>query len=271
MLVTLLPSELVKVTNEEALHALHQRLCSQYVGPAGKAPAVIEIKIQNGSGAYSSFEDPALVGKPPKRGDYKIAMPMVVWLRPDIVLQVTLFTDEAAGSDLADGLRMMQSAKPIGHPAPVSPETMAKLARKPIQIRGPDAVLMIPMSTFKSLGIDDPRRNYFAYVDDQGINLSGWMDEASHYSGFRSFWETEKATMEKGTGLKVTEEEIKIIAGWNAVTYTIKTGQVVQRNLRACRVTGNTWADLHLSVVASDGGSADLEGVLKTLLLKRDS
>jgi len=96
------------------------------------------------------------------------------------------------------------------------------------------------------------------------------MDEASNFSSFRNFWAHEKSAMEKGTRLKTSDEEMKIIAGWNVVTYAIKTGGLVQRNLRACRVTGNTWADVHLSVVVP-GTNADLENVLKTILLKRDS
>lgn len=271
LLITLLPNELVKISDDASLRALHQRLCSPMVGPSGKSAEVTEIKIQNGTGLYSVFEDPTLVGKPPKRGDYKIAIPMVVWLRPDIVLQITLFTDNATGPDLIEALKMIQRAKAVGHPAPVSSETMVMLGRKPIEIRGPDAVLVIPMSTFKPTGTGDKGRNYFAFIDDKRINLSGWMDQASRYSGFRAFWDHEKAAMEKGTGLKTADEEMKIIAGWNAVTYTIKLGDLEQRNLRACRVTGNTWADLHLSVVASDGTNADLETVLKTILLKRDS
>lgn len=270
LLITLLPNELVKLSDAASLRALHQRLSAKAYGPRGNTATITEIKVTKGIGVYSVFEDPTLMGKPPKQADYKVAIPMLVWLQPDVVLQITLFTDDAASTDFTEGLQMVRSAKAVGHPAPMSAETTAMLARRPIEIRGPDALLIIPMSTFKPTGMADQRRNYFSFVDDQHINLSGWMDEASHFSSFRSFWAHEKAAMGKGTGLTTSDEEMKIIAGWNVVTYTIKTGPLAQRNLRACRVTGNTWADLHLSVVAP-GTSADLENVLKTILLKRDS
>jgi len=138
LLITLLPNELAKISDEASLRALHQRLSAKVYGPRGNTAATTEIKVTKGLGVYSVFEDPTLVGKPSKRGDYKVAIPMLVWLQPDVVLQVTLFTDDAASSDLTEGLQMIQSAKAVGRAPPLSAETAAKLARRPIEIRGPD-------------------------------------------------------------------------------------------------------------------------------------
>ena len=270
LMITLIPIDVAGITDEASLNALYLRVWSSTVSASAGAPDLKTLSVVNGSGLYATNEDPTLVGKPPKRDDFKFATPMLLWLRPDILVQATLLTDTANGSDFTEGMQIVQSARVVGHLSPISPETKAALERKPILIRGPDAVLLIPMSTFKPAGTADEARHYFSFINDRGINLSGWMDEASRYSGFSSFWAKEKAKLEQKAGFKISHEQTKLIGSWTTVLYTVDVGGAVQRNLRACRTTGRTWADLHLSVMGNSGTDADLEAVVKSLVLKRD-
>jgi hypothetical protein len=270
LMITLIPIEVARITDEASLKALYLRIWTSTVSASAGAPDLKTLNVVTGSGLYATNEDPTLVGNPPKRDDFKFATPMLLWLRPDILVQATLLTDTADGSDFTEGMQIVQSARVVGHLSPISSETKAALEQKPILIRGPDAVLLIPMSTFKPTGAADEARHYFAFINNRGINLSGWMDEASRYSGFSSFWAKEKAKLEQQTGFKIGNEQTKLIGAWTTVLYTVDVGGRVQRNLRACRTTGKTWADLHLSVMANAGTDADLEAVVKTLVLKRD-
>src|SRR5437667_11567002 len=58
LLVTLLPIELVKVSDEASLRVLYQRLWSSSMGASAGAPQVTELKVTNGSGLYATHEDP---------------------------------------------------------------------------------------------------------------------------------------------------------------------------------------------------------------------
>jgi len=83
----------------------------------------------------------------------------------------------------------------------------------------------------------------------------------------KSFWASEKAAAVEKSGLTIADESFKPINGWSAVLYTASVGGFSQKNIRACRVVGDTWADIHLSVSRPDGTWADLESVVAALTL----
>jgi hypothetical protein len=269
LLVTLIPMEITKVSDAASLRMFHRGLCAPMMTSLDQRLNVSELKLAQGSGVYTTFEDPDLVGKPVKRGSYKAATPVALWLPPDVVLQVTLFTDTVSGPDVEEGLKILTSAKLTGNPLPPRPVAPAGTPSGPVSIRGVDAALMLP-AEFKPTGAarrDDP--SYFSYVNEAYVNLSGWVDTASNYPGFAPFWAREKTALEKGMRLQITDEKISKVGGWDVAAYTTEISGVVQKHLRACRIEGKTWVDLHLSAVVVDGKSPDLEATLKQVGFKK--
>jgi hypothetical protein len=268
LLVTIVPTEVARVSDDVSLRAFHRRLCQPMMSSPHQVLTITDLKLANGIGVYATFEDPSLVGKPAKHGDYKFAIPVAVWLQSKITLHATLFTDSSTGAEATEGLQIIQSAKlTTSHPSASNSAT--RVSDQPT-LRGPDALLTLPSGNFRPTGIsraDDP--GYFSYADNTGVNLSGWLEKADGYSGFRTFWSHEKAALEKGMGTKVLDEDVKTIGAWSVVSYTLRIGTLVQKHLRACRVEGDTWADLHLSTIVVGGKSADLESVLKRVELKK--
>jgi hypothetical protein len=55
---------------------------------------------------------------------------------------------------------------------------------------------------------------------------------------------------------------------WEAVLYSVSLDKnLSQKNLRACRVVGETWADIHLSITSASSTWKDLEDVVSGLSL----
>jgi hypothetical protein len=57
---------------------------------------------------------------------------------------------------------------------------------------------------------------------------------------------------------------------WSVVCYTVDLGTVNQKNLRACRVVGDAWADIHISKTGADADWKDLKAALAELSLKTE-
>ena len=60
----------------------------------------------------------------------------------------------------------------------------------------------------------------------------------------------EKAQMEKNIGTPVRNESLRLVAGWTVVGYDVVLdgAALTQKNLRACKIVGDAWVDVHLSV-----------------------
>jgi hypothetical protein len=109
--------------------------------------------------------------------------------------------------------------------------------------------------------------NYFYVAAPNDVLISGWLEPAKKYAGFRAFWTTEKRALEEH-GTKVEHESVKMIGEWNAVLFSNPLdANVVQSNIRACRVRGTIWADVHLSRIGPAPDWTELESALKTLNL----
>lgn len=264
--VSVFPPEL-KITDLLSLRRFHRGACKSLMSSPDAPLDTAEFQTADGTGVYATFEDPDLVGKPIQKGNCKFATVLTVWLRPETVLQITLLTDAKTGPDFEEGLAIARSAKLVaagGPPRAAAPPANAAGAGavKPITIAGVDAVLTLPAG-FEATGAARPKDGYFSFSHDSGVMLSGWLDHAQRYSDFKAFWAREKASLEKGMGSRVRDEKFLQLEGWDVVAYTTETRGLQQNHLRACRVEGKTWADLHLSTVVMNGRGADLEDALK--------
>jgi hypothetical protein len=80
----------------------------------GQRPADIEVKalpISGGLAVYANFTDSELVGRPPVRGDYKTATPILVSLGTSYLVKITILCDDLSGRDYAEALEIVKSIK----------------------------------------------------------------------------------------------------------------------------------------------------------------
>jgi hypothetical protein len=89
--------------------------------------------------------------------------------------------------------------------------------------------------------------------------LSGWLEPAERYKGLDAFWDSEKKAPVYGGALAPTRVEMLRGGPWEVVAFDVALPGGAQSNLRAERVLGGTWIDLHLST-ASTRSPAELAG-----------
>jgi len=85
-------------------------LCRKYVPASVERTVTLKhYTLIKGHGAYALFTDSALVGIPPKPGDYKVMAPGFIKLSESIQLIVTLYADSADGPELAAMISTVES------------------------------------------------------------------------------------------------------------------------------------------------------------------
>jgi hypothetical protein len=266
VLLTVVPAEVAKVGDGESLKNFFRLLARPYLSAPTAKLFAKELTLPQGIALYATFEDPDRVGKPIQPGSYKVTTPVGVLISNGAVLHVCIFTDSTEGRDLNEALQIVQSAQPRGYKSPVA--EVAKAGSKQI-VRVPalGSVLLLP-GRFKPAQKGNTNPGYFSFVDEQHVNLSGWLAHSAEFKNMKEFWAKEKNTMITKAGIVITDESSKIISGWSAVLYTVQMPEMApQRNIRACRVVGDTWADVHLSLVEPSENWKVLEDVLNTLTL----
>ncbi|GAA5146176.1 hypothetical protein GCM10023213_38830 [Prosthecobacter algae] len=70
---------------------------------------VQKIRLKSGVGFYACFTDPNLVGKPPEPRNYKVLAPAMIVLSKDVLISVTLFTDDKTSQEFTDLVKMLES------------------------------------------------------------------------------------------------------------------------------------------------------------------
>ncbi|MBM2841981.1 MAG: hypothetical protein HW412_2509 [Bacteroidetes bacterium] len=78
-------------------------------GSVEKKAVLKEFKLKRGYGAYCSFTDESLVGKPPIRGNYKTMTSGFVGLSEDVTGAVTLLSDSFASQEFKTMLSIVES------------------------------------------------------------------------------------------------------------------------------------------------------------------
>lgn len=87
-------------------------------GSVEKKAVPKEFSLKSGFGLYCSFTDASLVGKSPARGNYKTVSPGLIYLTKDLVLAVTIFTDDLSGPEFKQLVDIIQSTQLLQRPAP---------------------------------------------------------------------------------------------------------------------------------------------------------
>lgn len=265
-LISLLPASQATATDLVGLKRFHARICTPFLPSPDFAVESRDLKPVHGIGVYATFEDPSLVGKTPAPGEYKNATSACLFLGGDVLVQATILCDDPTAPEFREALDMLRGIAASGGktsgrpPAPRLPAATSPTG--PLRVVPPAGFTESPLK-------ENPHPGYFAYVNAQGVMLTGWLDQASKFKGMRSFWATEKAGLEKSAGIPIRNETLKIVGSWNVVSYEVPLEPgVMQKNLRACKTAGGTWADLHLSCPpGSSLTTADLEAVLTQIKL----
>lgn len=258
VLISVLPAGRLGVSNAATLREFNYKACKPYLPTPDAQVNPREMTLTSGLGLYVSFEDPSLAGQPPKKGDYKVATTASLYLGQDVLIHATILCDNVGTADFKQALDILKSVTVKSLPAAIAPVKPAPLATSPgrtFVVRPPEGFAAANLKANDAPG-------YFSYVRADGVMLTGWLDQAAKFKGMRTFWASEKASLENNTGIKIANESFKIVGGWNVVSYDVAVGAVLQQNIRACRVYGGTWVDVHLSQTGAEASQRNLEAVL---------
>lgn len=142
-----------------------------------------------------------------------------------------------------------------------------------LQMRVPKAGL-IPVRN--SPGAADSARYFFLADEAKHVYISGWFESSSRFPGVKSLWSDQVDDWHR-RGLPAPQASAFLTVGeWEAVSYEIVAPELTGHDchLRAHRVRGDTWIDLHLSVLAAlscDQGRAPLEALLNSIRVSEKS
>jgi hypothetical protein len=238
------------------------RAGTQHMQPPNAEFAPTQFTIADGKGYWTTFEDPDLKGKPIQKGNTKLATVAFILMSNGEVLQATLLTNTKDSSEFQEGFEIIKSAKIV----PAS-EQATRDATKSVVFRAPGlpGTVHFPIGYIETATSRLQSSNYFMVTHNNATSISGWIDEATHYSGFREFWKHEKQAL-VDHDMAPHKERVTKIGDWDAVVYLIDAGDVLKiKNLRACRVTGKVWVDVHISISRSDATWEELENALKSI------
>jgi hypothetical protein len=266
VLITYLPRAMTKINDLASLKTFFGMLSIPYLQSPDTPVLPTELTLPHGLALYATFVDPDLVGKPAKKDDYKTATPVAVLVNGSGILHITIYTDSVDTAEFAEAMKIVQSVAPSSEGAD-GPRVSKNQDRTILSVTALGAALSLPARFQPGLKMNS-HPGYFMYVDENRVNLSGWLEQSVRFNGMKSFWAAEKATMTEEAGFVVEGETFQIINGWTAVLYTVRIeGREPQKNIRACRVVGDTWADVHLSILETGSTWKQLENVVKELTL----
>lgn len=111
VLISILAKDKQEFLDQELLKTILRGDCRSYVtSPTEMAQIEVQaLSITGGIGFYVTFTDPDLVGKPPKKGDFKTATPVIFAIGSRYLLKATILADDPAGSDFADAMAIISS------------------------------------------------------------------------------------------------------------------------------------------------------------------
>ena len=112
ILLSLLPANVpgYEVTDLASLKGFNLVASRPFLPSPDARPPVTELKVANGLGVFLTNEDPALIGKAPPPGEYKIATTATLLLGGKTLVHCTIFYDEKNSTDFKEALKILLSA-----------------------------------------------------------------------------------------------------------------------------------------------------------------
>jgi len=112
VLLSLLPADVpgYEVTDLPSLKGFNLVASRPYLSEPDTRPAQSELSVPGGLGVFLTNEDPALVGRPVPRGEFRIATTVSLLLGGKTLLHCTIFHDEKDSLDLKEAMKLILSA-----------------------------------------------------------------------------------------------------------------------------------------------------------------
>lgn len=107
------------VTDLDSLKIFNRLAARPYLPAPDARPPVTELKVNDGLGVAMTNEDPALIGKPPPPGEYKIATTVTLLLHGNLLVHATIFHDEKDSVDFGEAMKTILSAVPAVRARPI--------------------------------------------------------------------------------------------------------------------------------------------------------
>lgn len=230
------------------------------------------ITLRQGTGWYAQFTDPALVGKPPVPGNFKVMRSALLALDTHSIVVATMQFDDPNRPEAAAMLSLVASMRFTRNAAVASAASdslQLKQAGKGYEVTVPESrlILKIPVDgldpqTLRVGGATNSPRYFELFRSSPNLIISGWFEPASRFKGLREFWQSESRGLSNGSGPAPENIDFLKIGDWEVVSYTTNLlAQGSNAHFRAELVKDGTWIDLHLS--STSGSSA--KGALKAL------
>jgi len=112
VLLSLLPANVpgYEVTDLASLKGFNLVASRPYLPGPDARPPVTELKVPDGLGVFITSEDPALIGKAPPPGEYKIAATVSLLLGGKTLVHCTVFFDEKDSAEFQEAIKLVLSA-----------------------------------------------------------------------------------------------------------------------------------------------------------------
>ncbi len=116
VLLSLLPADVpgYEVTDLVSLKGFNLVASEPFLPSRDARPPVTELNVPGGLGVAITNEDPALIGKAPPPGEYKIATTASLLLGGKTLVHCTIFYDERDSADYKEALKIVLSAALTG-------------------------------------------------------------------------------------------------------------------------------------------------------------
>lgn len=217
-------------------------------GSVEKTAVLHDLTLSKGCGAYCTFTDASLVGKPPEPGNYKTQSSGLIQFDDALFATVTLFCDDVGSGEFAEMLAIANSLR-------------AKLDTSRLRIPGQGWSLAITAPALGRLEEENRGGDYAFRANAGRFNLSLFVERTQGAGSHRECGEFYWAQGKRNPMIDQGSVKTTATPRFYRVEYDIKTalgGEVeVQRNVNYFFVFEGSWVDLHISMM--NPSAADLE------------
>jgi hypothetical protein len=216
-------------------------------GSVEKTAVLHDLTLSKGCGAYCTFTDASLVGKPPEPGNYKMQSSGLIQFDDALFATFTLFCDDVGAGEFAEMLAITNSLR-------------AKLDTSRLRIPGRGWSLAITAPALGRIEEENRGRNYSFRANAERFNLSLFVEQPQGAWAHRECYEFYWAQAKRNPMIDQSSVKMTATPRFYRVEYDIKTalgnGAEVLRNVNYYFVFEGSWVDLHISMM--DPSAADL-------------
>jgi hypothetical protein len=238
----------------------------------------------SGPGAWASFTDRSLVGRPIPEGQKLIS---TTGLRSwkGAFLMFTLLSNSVETSSFRQAMNVVQAGITLATTPTSTPDAASRAGAGSGGARR-DAVVVSELPTEFKVTVPVSRlvmhipkgrlhpakstlesgstvsRRYFMLSDQEGLVVSGWFEPQEEFPGLEKYWDQKMAVWSELP--KPQRVSFGKTGKWNTVTWFVPSPAGSSANISAHWVEAGTWIDVHLSILSK---APEAEAVAKLALL----